>query len=203
MEDHRGGERHHRRGIPVSLVDNVSVVVRGGLLRDSWVEDRLAKYVVVKNVPEGELLKDGASKLKGGGHDRVWGRRLPVVVGRIGKRGAERVSVKLEVVSGVVAANLVKGGATFLGVRKEVELAVRGGGARVSCPLGQGNPSVAGCFYCWDRGHVQRFCPRGGAVAVANGRAWRCWGCGGVGHRAAEYPGTSLPVAGADGSFSR
>ena len=113
------------------------------------------------------------------------------------------MSVKLEVVSGAVAANLVKGGATFLGVRKEVELAVRGGGARVARPLGQGNPSVVGCFCCWDRGHVQRFCPRGGAVAVANGRNGRCWGCGGVGHRIAECSGRSLPMAGADGSFSR
>ena len=63
--------------------------------------------------------------------------------------------VKLEVVSRVVAANLVKGGATFLWVRKEVQLAVRGGGARVSRQGGQGNPSVVGCFCYWDRGHVQ------------------------------------------------
>ena len=50
-----------------ALVDDVSAVVGGGLLRDSWVEDRLSKYVVVKNVPEAEWLKDGASKVKGGG----------------------------------------------------------------------------------------------------------------------------------------
>ena len=131
-----------------ALVDDVSAVVGGGLLRDSWVEDRLSKYVVVKNVPEADWLKDRASKLKGGGGERVWGWRRPVVVGRVGKRGAERVSLKLKVVSEVVAANLVKGGATFLGVRKEVELAVRGGGAWVSRPLGQGIPSVVGCFCC-------------------------------------------------------
>ena len=78
-----------------ALVDDMSAVVVGGLLRDSWVEDRLSKYVVVKNVPEAEWLKDGASKPKGGGGERVWGRRLLVMVGRVGKRGAERVSVKL------------------------------------------------------------------------------------------------------------
>ena len=186
-----------------ALVDDVSAVVGGDLFRDSWVEDRLSRYVVVKNVPEAEWLKDGVSKLKGEGGERVWGWRLPVVVGRVGRRGAERVSIKLEVVSGVVAANLVKGGATFLGVRKELELAVRGGGARVLRPAGQGNPSVVGCFCCWDRGHVQRFCPRGGAVAVASGRAGRCWGCGGVGPHASECFGRSLPVPGADGSFSQ
>ena len=186
-----------------ALVDDVSAVVGGGLLRHSWVEDRLSKYVVVKNVPEAEWLKDGASKLKGGGGELVWGRRLPVVVGRVGKRGAERVSVKLEVVSGVVAACLVKGGATLLGVRKEVELAVTGGGALGSCPMGQGNPSMVGYFCCWDRGHVQRFCLSGGAVAVANDRDGHCWGCSRVGHRIAECPGRYLPVAGANGFFSR
>ena len=35
-----------------ALVDDVSAVVGGRLLRDSWVEDRLSKYVVGKNVPE-------------------------------------------------------------------------------------------------------------------------------------------------------
>ena len=35
----------------------------------------------------------------------------------------------------MVAANLVKGGATFLEVKKEVELAVKGGGSRVLRPL--------------------------------------------------------------------
>ena len=104
---------------------------------------------------------------------------------------------------GVVAANLVKWGATFLGVRKEVELAVRGGGARVSSQVGRGNPSMSGCFSCGDRGHIQRFFPKAGGVAVMNGRAGRCRGCGGVGHRSAECPGRSLPVAVADGSFSR
>ena len=104
------------------------------------MEDRLSKYVVVKSVPEAEWLNNGASNLMGGEGERVWGRRLPVVVGRVGKKRAERVSVKLEVVSGVVAPNLVKGGTTFLDVRKEVELAVSGGGARVSRQVGRGNP---------------------------------------------------------------
>ena len=40
-------------------------------------------------------------------------------------------------------------------------------------------------------------------MAVMNSHAGRCWGCGGVGHHMAECPGRSLPVAGADGFFSR
>ena len=79
-----------------------------------------------------------------------------------------------------MAANLVKGGATFLSVRKEVELAVRGGGARVTRPVGQRNPLMMGSFSCGNRGHVQRFYPRGRAVAMRNGRPEWCWGCGGV-----------------------
>ena len=113
------------------------------------------------------------------------------------------MAVKVEVVLGVVAANRVKGEATFLLVRKEVELAVRGGGARVPRPVGQGNPILTGCFCCGDKGHVQGFCLKRGAVAIRGGRAGRCWGCGGVGHHLATCPVRSLPMAGADGSFSR
>ena len=40
-------------------------------------------------------------------------------------------------------------------------------------------------------------------MAVADGRAGHCWGCGGVGYRIAKCPRRSLPVAEADGSFSR
>ena len=36
-----------------------------------------------------------------------------MVVGRIGRKGAERGSEQMEVVSGMEAANIVKGGATF------------------------------------------------------------------------------------------
>ena len=73
------------------------------------MEDHLSKYVVMKGIPEAEWLKDGLSKLKGGGGERVWGRRHPLVVSRVGKKGTEQVSVKLEVVFEVVAASLVKG----------------------------------------------------------------------------------------------
>ena len=141
--------------VRTALVDDVSAVIVRALLKDSWVEDYLSKYVVVKNVTEAEGLKDGAGKLKEGGRERVCGRRIPVVVSRVRMKGPEPVPVKLEVVSGVVAANLVKGGATFLGVRKEVELAVRGGGARISRPIERGNLSLLGCFCGGDRGHVQ------------------------------------------------
>ena len=87
-------------GVGKDTVDDVSAGVGGGLLKDSWVEDRLSKYVVEKNVPKAEWLKDRASKLKGGGGEREWGWRLPVVVSRVGRKGAERLSVNLEVVSG-------------------------------------------------------------------------------------------------------
>lgn len=162
MEGHWSGKRHPQRKGQDCPVDDVSAVGGGGLLRDSWVEDRLLKYVVVKSIPYAEWLKDGPGKLKGGGGKRVWGRRYPVVVSRVGKRGAQRVSVQLEVVSGVVTASLFKEGATFLGVRNEVELAVGGGGARIPRLVGSGNPSVRGGFNCRDSGHIQRFCPRGG-----------------------------------------
>ena len=111
------------------LLDNVTAVVGTGLVRDSWVEDHRSRYVVAKSIPEAEWVKDDLTKLKGGAGEGGWGRRAPVVVGRIGKPGAERVSVEVEVLSGEVAAALVKNGAVFLGLRKVVELAVRGGGA--------------------------------------------------------------------------
>lgn len=94
--------------VRTALVDNVSAVVGGGLLKDSWVENRLSKYVVVKSILEAEWLKDGPGKLKGGRGEQVWGRRNRVVVSRVGKKGSERVSVKLEVVSGVMAVSLVR-----------------------------------------------------------------------------------------------
>ena len=75
--------------VRTALVDDVLAVVGGGLLKDSWLEDRLSKYVVVKSVPEAECLKDGPGKLKGGGGERVWGQRYPVVVSSVGKKGAE------------------------------------------------------------------------------------------------------------------
>ena len=52
--------------IRTALVNDVSAIVGGGLLEDSWVEDRLSKYMVVESIPEAEWLRDGASKLKGG-----------------------------------------------------------------------------------------------------------------------------------------
>lgn len=75
------------------------------------MEDSLSRYSVVKGIPEAEWLKDGLTKLKGEGGERLWGHWLPVVVGRVGKRGAQRVSVKLEAASGVVGA----GWSYFLG----------------------------------------------------------------------------------------
>ena len=73
--------------------------------------------------------------------------------------------VKMEVMSGEAAASLVKGGVVFLGLRKEVVLAVRGGGANVPRLFGGAFPSVTGCYAYGDRGHVQRFCLLGGAGA--------------------------------------
>ena len=81
------------------LVDDVTAVVGAGLVKDSWVEERKSRYVVVKGVPEAEWMKDGMSKLKGGGVGSMCGRRAPVVTSRVGKAGAARVSVKVEVVS--------------------------------------------------------------------------------------------------------
>ena len=114
------------------LADDVAAVVGAGLGRDSWVEDRKSRYVLVKGIPEAEWVMDGVSKLKGGAGEAVWGRRAPVVTTRVGKADAARVSAKVEVVSGEAAASLLKGGAVFLGLRKEVVLAVRGGGASVT-----------------------------------------------------------------------
>ena len=109
------------------------------------------------------------------------------------------MSVKVEVESGEAAPSLVRGGVVFLGLRKEVTLAVRGGGANVPCPFVGASPSVIGCYACGDRGHVQRFCPRGGARPLGEGIVGRCWGCGGVGHRVLDCPGRSLRVMGPNG----
>ena len=106
------------------LESDVTAVVGAGLIRESWVEERKSRYVVVKGIPEAEWVKGGMSRLKGGTGEVVWGRRAPVFTSRTGKAGAARVSVKVEVVSGEAAACLVKGGAFFLGLRKEVVLAV-------------------------------------------------------------------------------
>ena len=124
-----------------------------------------------------------------------------MIVGWIGKPGAEPVSVKVEVLSGEVAAALVKGGAVFLGLRKVIELAVRVGGVRVPRTGGMGGPSVRGYFGCGDRGHVQRFCPTRAGGGSYDRVAGRCWGCGGLGHRIFMCLVRTLPVAGPDGTF--
>ena len=181
------------------LADDVAAVVVAGLVRDSLVEDRKSRYVLVKEILEAEWVIDGVSKLKGGAGGAVWGRRAPVVTSRVGKAGAVRVSVKVEVVSGEATASLVKGGAVFLGLRKEVVQAVRGVGASVTRPVGGASPSVRRCYTCGDRGHVQQFCPRVRKGSLGGGIVGRCWGCGGVGHRFVDCPGRSLPVVGPDG----
>ena len=183
------------------LLDDVTAVVGSGLVQDSWVEDRRSRYVVVKSIPEAELVKDWLSKLKGGAGEGGWGHRAPVVVGRIRKPWAERVSVKVEVLSGEVAAALVKNGTVILGLRKVVELAVREGGARVPRPGEMGTPSVSGCVGCKDRGHVQRFCPTMARGGLYGGVAGRCWGCGGQGHRISVCLECALPMADPDGTF--
>ena len=48
------------------ILYDVAAVVGAGLVRDSWVEERKSRYVVVKGIPEAEWIKDGMSKLKGG-----------------------------------------------------------------------------------------------------------------------------------------
>ena len=184
------------------LEGDVTAVVGAGLVWESWVEVRKSRYVVVKGIPKAEWVKDGMSKLKGGSGEVVWGRRAPVVTSRTGKAGAARVSVKVEVVSGEAAACLVKGGAAFLGLRKEVVLAVRGGGAGVPRLAGGSSPSNRGCYTCSDRGHMQRFCPRGASGSVRNALVGRCWGCGGFGHRVLNCPGRSLPVVGPNGHLA-
>ena len=184
------------------LESDVAAVVGAGLIKKSWVEGRKSRYVVVKGIPEAEWVKGGMSRLKGGTGEVVWGRRAPVVTSRTGKAGAARVSVKVEVVSGEAAACLVKGGAVFLGLRKEVVLAVRGGGAGVPRQAGGSSPSIRGCYTCGDRGHVQRFCPRGASGVVGNAWVGRCWGCGGFGHRVLACPGRSLPVVGPNGPLA-
>ena len=181
---------------------DIAAVVGAGLVRESWVEERKSRYVVVKGIPEAEWVKDGMSKLKGGTGEVVWGRRIPVVTSRTGKAGAARVSVKVEVVSGEAAACLMKGGAAFLGLRKEVVLAGRGGGASVPRQAGGSSPPIRGCYTCGDRGHVQRFCPRGASGNVGNALVGRCWGCGGFGHRVLACPGRSLPVVGPNGPLA-
>ena len=122
-----------------------------------------------------------------------------MVTGRVGKAGAARVSVRMEVESGETAASLVRGGEVFLGLRKEVVLTIRGGGANVPCPFGRASHSVRGCYACGDRGHVQRFCPNSGARALGKDIVGRCWGCGGVGHQVLDCPVRSLPVIGPSG----
>ena len=66
----------------------VTAVVGAGLVRDSWVEGKKSRYVVVQGIPEAEWVKDRMSKLKGGAGGAVWGRRAPVVTSRAGKAGA-------------------------------------------------------------------------------------------------------------------
>ena len=101
--------------------------------------------------------------------------------------------------SGQATALLVKGGAVFLGLRKEVVLAVRRGGANVPRPGGGASPTARGHYTCGNRGHVKRFCPRIRAGGMRGGIVARCWVCGGVGHRILDCLGRSLPVVGPNG----
>lgn len=101
------------------MMDDVTAVVGAGLVQDGWVEDR--RLYGGKEYPRGGVVDTWFACAKGrywGG----WGHRTPVVVSRVVKSGAVRVSVKMEVLLGETAAALVKCVAVFLGVRNKVEL---------------------------------------------------------------------------------
>ena len=59
------------------MLDDVVAVVGAGLVRDSSVEDRKSRYVVVKGIPEAEWIKNGMSNLKGGCRRDPVGREGP------------------------------------------------------------------------------------------------------------------------------
>lgn len=124
-----------------------------------------------------------------------------MVVGRVGKAGSVRVSVTGEVSSGETAAALVKYGALLMGIRNEMELAVRGGGAQIPRPTSGGNPSIRGCYGCGSVGHLQKFCSMGTGLWTRIGVAERCQVCGGLGHRLSACPGSNLPVADTNGAL--
>ena len=48
------------------LLANVAAVVGANLIRDSWVEKRMSRDVVIRGIPEAEWVKDGLFMLKGG-----------------------------------------------------------------------------------------------------------------------------------------
>ena len=59
------------------MLNDVVAVVGAGLVRDSSVEDRKSRYVVVKGIPEAEWIKNGMSNLKGGCRRDPVGREGP------------------------------------------------------------------------------------------------------------------------------
>ena len=84
-----------------------------------------------------------------------------------------------------------------------VELAIRGGAARVSLMVGGGGPSVRGCSRCGDKGHELNFYPTMGALMARGEIASRCWCCSRYGHRLSVCPSQSLLSTGVDGSLPR
>lgn len=98
------------------LLNDVTVVVGTGSVRDSCKENRRSRYVVLKGIPEAEWLIHGLTKLKGGNGASGWGRRDPVVVGRVSRAGAVKVSVTVEVSTGEAVAAMDKGGVVVMGI---------------------------------------------------------------------------------------
>lgn len=136
------------------LADDVTVGGDAGLMWGRWVKDCRLRYSVVIGVLTAGELKDRMAKLKVGGGGRVRPNRNPVVVSRVVKTEEERVSVKVDVLSGEVVVTLVRDGTVLLWLRKEDELPVLEGGVCMNRLLSCCGLSVTGSFGYSNQGHV-------------------------------------------------
>ena len=171
-----------------TLATNVKALCGNDACMATWVERNMSRYVRIDNIPEEDWSRQGWAKLRSENAVVAWGHRDPVVV----RRQWGNVSVKAEVESASVAYDLVKKKAKWGGVAKFVEVCVLGSGAKVMrAQAGRGGRSGNSAGAEVGRTNTTRDAILGvgrvGTVVTGVGR--RCYGCGGLGHFAAQCQG--------------
>ena len=179
---------------------NVNVVASVGAAEvlDWWVEDHLSGYVVVGGIPEENSAASGWEGVRRDNPSVAWGRRGPLVVGRVWKT----LTVKLEV-QDTAAVGVVVGSGVVVGAKFGAQLAIaaRGRGmprgpapAKGNVPVGRAAAGGIVCYGCGKLGHLRRECHAGSRTRVGGHPQFQCWGCGAVGYGISFCPGRALPM---------